>query len=363
MHTPQLVRPVRVDALPRLNRQVSLVLPVVVLVLAFTAVPTELRLPSRFIVRSVLNPRFAPFDVAANIVGYLPVGAVLAAGGPGPMLWTATVMSLFAEGTQVFSIGRAPSLVDVATNVLGAVLGWAMFTWWRIRPGPIAINRRRAGLAALLATTYLTLGGAITPSDIEETTASFLIAPPWLPVNERGTTSAGTLEGHWTFDALDQNRVFDTSPNGLTGVVANRPPLIAGIVGQAIDLDGRRHSVDVGDPVALRLTGSMTISAWIRPRDYLDDDNVIVSSFNTVGRGFQLDVTTDQGPPAIGFKLSDQSGQRMARYGRTTLRRNNWYHVAGVYDAQALTLDVYLNGHLTTVVFRGASRVVNASQG
>jgi hypothetical protein len=34
----------------------------------------------------------------------------------------------------------------------------------------------------------------------------------------------------------------------------------------------------------------------------------------------------------------------MARYGKTPLARNRWYHVAGVYDAFNRTLDVYLNG-------------------
>ena len=34
----------------------------------------------------------------------------------------------------------------------------------------------------------------------------------------------------------------------------------------------------------------------------------------------------------------------MARYGKTPLITNRWYHVAGVYDAQARTMNVYLNG-------------------
>jgi len=36
----------------------------------------------------------------------------------------------------------------------------------------------------------------------------------------------------------------------------------------------------------------------------------------------------------------------MARYGATPLVANRWYHVAGVYDAEAQTLNVYLNGEL-----------------
>ena len=36
----------------------------------------------------------------------------------------------------------------------------------------------------------------------------------------------------------------------------------------------------------------------------------------------------------------------MARYGKTPLALNTWYYVAGVYDAKAKTMDVYLNGEL-----------------
>jgi VanZ family protein len=325
-------------------RLLSLQLPVIVLLLAFTAVPTEFRLPNWYLVRTVLSPRFAPFDVVANVVGYLPVGAVLANWTKGPMLWTVSVMSLFAEGTQVFSNGRSPSFVDVATNVLGAAIGWALCVWWNVRPRPVPVSRRTGGVAALLAVAYLAVGGAITPSDLEDTVAAFINAPPWLPVSDRGATAPGQLEGHWTLDALENATTADSSQNRLTGVVVNHPARADGMVGRAVDLNGVTQSVDLGNPIALRVIGSMTISAWIKPRDYLDNDNAVVSNLNAVGRGFQLDVTTDEGPPAIGFKLTDDAGNRMARYGATRLRRNQWYHLAGVYDARAQTLDVYLNG-------------------
>jgi hypothetical protein len=43
----------------------------------------------------------------------------------------------------------------------------------------------------------------------------------------------------------------------------------------------------------------------------------------------------------------------MARYGATTLQLNQWYHISGVYDAAAQTLDVYLNGVLDNGPLRG----------
>jgi hypothetical protein len=50
----------------------------------------------------------------------------------------------------------------------------------------------------------------------------------------------------------------------------------------------------------------------------------------------------------------------MARYGATTLAPAEWYHVAGVYDAEAQTLDVYLNGELDNGFLLGS--VTHAQQ-
>jgi Concanavalin A-like lectin/glucanases superfamily len=165
-----------------------------------------------------------------------------------------------------------------------------------------------------------------------------------MAVNDRGATTPGRLEAHWTLDSIVDGSTPDSSDNRLNGVVVNGAPLVTAIVGQGVDLNGVNQAIDVGNPIALRLIGSMTISAWIKAGDYPSNDNPIVSNINGVGRGFQLDATTDQGPPAIGFKLTDDSGRRMARYGGTRLRPNQWHHVAGVYDAQAQTLNVFLNG-------------------
>jgi hypothetical protein len=88
----------------------------------------------------------------------------------------------------------------------------------------------------------------------------------------------------------------------------------------------------------------MTISAWINSTAFPYDDAAIVSQRHH--DGYQLDTTIDRGPRTIGFKLTNACGDLMARYGATPLVLGTWYHVAGVYDADARTLDVYLNGKL-----------------
>lgn len=90
----------------------------------------------------------------------------------------------------------------------------------------------------------------------------------------------------------------------------------------------------------------MTLSAWVKPTKFPVDDAAIISSLTSTELGYQLDLTIDQGPRTIGFKIADASGQLMARYGKTPVALDRWYHLAGVYNSQSQTLDVYLDGVL-----------------
>ena len=139
----------------------------------------------------------------------------------------------------------------------------------------------------------------------------------------------------------------DATGHGITGTLVNGATFTtAGKYGNALALDGVNDYVDLGNPGALQLTGSMTVSAWINATAFPSDDAAVVSDRNSGNLGFQLDTTVDTGRRTIGFKLTNSSGGDMIRYGATTLQTNTWYHIAGVYDAAAQTLHVYLNGQL-----------------
>jgi hypothetical protein len=150
------------------------------------------------------------------------------------------------------------------------------------------------------------------------------------------------MEAYWTFDRITDGVFPDSSGNGLDGRLIGGAKLAGGIHGNAVRLDGEKDYVELGHPVELQLMGSITISAWINSTSFPSDDAVIVSNQPS----YQLDTTVDTGPRTIGFKLDGPCGNPMARYGATTLVPDTWYHVAGVYDADTRTLDVYLNGHL-----------------
>lgn len=317
------------------------------LIFAFTAVPLGVRLPSQ----SVLLEAFSSLDlhpsidVVANVLGYVPLGIALRSRGTWLALVLAGLLSIFAEATQLFAPERTPQLSDVVTNLTGAALGLVLAARRPLFPEVLVLRPRHAALAAVAAVAYLLVGSSLTIEGLMKRVYASIEAPPWMSTNPRGALGPGTLEAHLSFDRIDGEAVADVSANRLRGNAVNGPSLSPGIVGSAISLNGKQW-VDLGNPVSLRLTGSMTLSAWVRPTSFPVDDATIISSLTHSGLGYQLDLTVDQGPRTIGFKIADASGQLMARYGKTPVALDRWYHVAGVYDAQAQTLDVYLDGGL-----------------
>ena len=157
----------------------------------------------------------------------------------------------------------------------------------------------------------------------------------------------------YAFNETSGTAALDGSGNGLTGTLTNGATFGPGKNGNAVALDGANDFVNLGNPTALQLTGSMTLSGWINAQTFPRDDAVIVSKRSNNPLGFQLDTTVDQGPRTVGFKLTNAAGSNMFRYGATALQLNTWYHIAGVYNAATQTLNVYLNGQLDNGVLVG----------
>src|SRR3989344_1263779 len=174
--------------------------------------------------------------------------------------------------------------------------------------------------------------------------AATLIRPPnnlglvgYWPMNEATSTIAGDYSGNGNNGTLTGMSFPPTSTSGWTN---------QGKRGGAINFDGVDDYVDVGSSTATQLTGSMTLSAWFKITANGGDDNDIVTKYyGDTARGWQLKTTVDCGPRTIAIHISS-GGTSHQRCGSKTLSLNTWYHATGVYDASALTLDVYLNGSI-----------------
>src|SRR5258706_567043 len=170
----------------------------------------------------------------------------------------------------------------------------------------------------------------------------------------QAAADTGLVAGY-AFSEASGTTTADASGNNNTGTLNGATRTPAGKFGSALVFDGSDASfVDLGNSATLQLTGSMTISAWINSAAFPGDDAAIVSKRDSALRGYQLDTTVDGGPRTIAFKLTNAtSGASMRRLGATVLQLNQWYHVAGVYDAAAQTINVYLNGVLDNGALAG----------
>jgi glucose/arabinose dehydrogenase len=165
------------------------------------------------------------------------------------------------------------------------------------------------------------------------------------------------LVAAYSFNEGTGTAAGDASGHGLTGTISGATWTTAGKYGNALSFNGTSSYVNLGNPTALQLTGSMTWSAWIYATANPADDGQIIAKSS--GAGWQFKTSPDTGPHTFAVGVSANSSSLTQRYSTTARALNTWYHVAGVYNATARTLDIYVNGVLDDGVLRGT---VPASQ-
>ena len=116
--------------------------------------------------------------------------------------------------------------------------------------------------------------------------------------------------------------------------------------------------VDLGNPTSLRITGSLTISAWVKADAFPNgDDNYIVTKSNseTPSIAYKFTATIDNGVEQFYISVTTDGVVTSRRYTATTITSGVWYHVVGVYNAMVQTLDIYLNGKKDNGTLGGAA--------
>ena len=197
----------RMRIFPDLNRSttgITLRAPVIMLVLAATAIPIEWR---------PLGDVPLGFDVqvsefAANVAGYVPVGIVLGDLGPLRAVVCAALISTFAESSPFFMLHRDPAAIDVASNVCRRLRWRCRLRWFedsltRNHDQQVeGTGRSNAGVRA--RRWHL---GSVGRE----------------PLNARGATSPGSLEAYWKFDENRGRIALDSSAHGVQGTFRRLP--------------------------------------------------------------------------------------------------------------------------------------------
>ena len=198
-----------------------------------------------------------------------------------------------------------------------------------------------------------------TPSATPTATATATRTPTPTPTPRPTPTPTATptptppagLVAAYNFNEGNGTTVNDASGHGITGNILGAIWTTGGKHGKALSFNGLSSYVDLGNPSLVQITGSLTLSAWVKAVASVANDGQIVAKSDDAS-GWQLKTSPDTGPQTFGVAISSGGG-RVERYSTTVRSLNVWYYVAGVYNAAARTLDIYVNGVLDNGVLTG----------
>src|SRR2546428_1760452 len=169
-----------------------------------------------------------------------------------------------------------------------------------------------------------------------------LVEPAW-PGGSAAALSSG-LVAAYAFNEGTGVTAADVSGNGHTASVNDATWTDTGRYGKALSFNGTSSYVDLGMAAALQITASMPWRAWVLATANPADDGQIIAKSSS--SGWQFKTSPDTGAHTFGVGVSPNSSSLTQRYSRTVRQLNTWYHVAGVYDAAARALNIYVNGVL-----------------
>src|SRR5262249_23249201 len=157
-----------------------------------------------------------------------------------------------AGSNQAITLPSTAALKGTASDD-GLPAASTLKTTWSTVSGPGTVTFANA--SALSTTASFSTSGSyvlrLTASDGSQSSSGDVT----ITVNPGST--AGTLAAAYSFDEGSGTIASDASGTGLTGTLAGGAAWTAGKHGNAVSLDGLNAYVDLGNPVQLRLTGSM----------------------------------------------------------------------------------------------------------
>jgi fibronectin type 3 domain-containing protein len=167
-----------------------------------------------------------------------------------------------------------------------------------------------------------------------------------------GNATAG-LAAAYGFNEGSGTSTADSSGNGFTGTLNGATWTTAGKYGNALSFDGVTSFVDLGTPAPLLSTGTMSWEAWTSVASFVGSGGQIIAlADNTLG--WELKTSHDTGAWTFAVAVSNGT-THIQRYSNTAPALNTFYHVAGVYNATAQTLDIYVNGVLDDGILRNGT--------
>ncbi|MBN1674285.1 MAG: zf-HC2 domain-containing protein [Kiritimatiellae bacterium] len=151
------------------------------------------------------------------------------------------------------------------------------------------------------------------------------------------------LVAYWPFDETDGDVLIDHSGNEHHGTIYGAAR-VDGRFGRALRFGGQNDRVDVGNPPKLRLTGAMTLSAWVFFEEF--SGGRIVNKQGVDPRGWSLNLE-QWGTAVLQIARGPQRDKCLSIESEPLLhKRNTWVHLAGVFEP-GRALKIFVDGQLS----------------
>lgn len=238
----------------------------------------------------------------------------------------------------------------------------------------ITVNYQTQDATAIAGTDYTTTSGTAT---IAAGATATTITVPTVATSTSGQVYFylylsnqinGSLTNHfptgtilenplakWNFEELSwtgaANQVIDSSGNGYNATATNGPvtnnttPAIAGSPGTCRygSFDGNNDYIALPTTFP-NLTGSFTITAWIRANRITGDQRIFADDQNNSG-GYALSLgDSDNGM----LRFFSRNVSPVSVDSPIVISTGTWFHVAAVHNATAKTRQIFVNGAAVT---------------
>ena len=156
-----------------------------------------------------------------------------------------------------------------------------------------------------------------------------------------GPPTAG-LAGHWRFDDGTGSIAVDSSGNGRRGTLTYGPKWTTTAecrIGACLSFDGVDDYVKVADTAGLKLTGDVTVAAWIKPSALGTKQSVVSKRYE-----FELGPIAAASPFGLGWFHKEPSGTAVTGKLTDVTQAGQWQQVVLVRGGATKSITGYRNG-------------------
>jgi len=150
------------------------------------------------------------------------------------------------------------------------------------------------------------------------------------------------LIAHWKLDETSGTTTYD-SVGSNDGTFVGDPCWVTGLVDGALNFPGGIHYINCGNDTSLDITGSRSVSAWVKVDNWVDAWDSIVSKGDAEGN---FDLLRNRLADAMAFYVAGATAVR----GSIPVKDGYWHLAVGVYDNPAGTVSLYIDGVLDVSV-------------